>query len=82
MMIEKLPIMTRIGLWLMRQARYFLGRDLKRCWICGCAPGMGLITKQGIWCPECERRWHKFDRPEEGFVVDWRGLGRRVEVSP
>jgi hypothetical protein len=68
-----------IGIWLMRFGRYFLGKSLTRCWICGRNPGMGLINGSGHWCQNCEDEWLKFHKPENGIVVDWRGLGRRTE---
>lgn len=71
-------VQTAIGMFLMRWARRWLGRGLDRCWICGCAPGMGLITKQGHWCQSCQDKWLRFHRPKDGMVVDWKGLGRMV----
>lgn len=65
---------TWAGIWLMRVARYCLGKGRERCWICGRAVGMGTVSRQGVWCDNCYSEWAPFDRGD--FVCDWRGLGR------
>ena len=69
---------TWAGIMLMRLARYCLGKGCKRCWICGRAVGMGTISRQGMWCDACYGEWKPYDRPRDGIVCDWRGLGRHV----
>ncbi len=46
----------------------------KWCWICGAACGMGPYWNGAMTCWDCHNKWHRYR--SDGFLVDWRGLGR------
>lgn len=46
------------------------------CWICGAAFGAGPYWAGAMTCNECFERWRWAHKPNDGIVVDPKGIGR------
>ena len=64
----KLHILARLCFW--------KAHSTEHCWICGRHPSMGPVWNGHMTCNTCYNEWHYYHKPQEGFVVDWKGLGR------